>query len=82
MHHVKCFSALSGHCAEYFFQNITPGNFFSVKKAVGAYNEAAMDTISATFVSLNKYTFLNQPEFIDLDKGEVQSVISSDEKRV
>jgi len=82
MHHVKCFSALAGHCAEYFFQNISPGNFFSFKKAVGTYNEEATDTTSATFVSLHKNTILNQPEFIDLDEAEVRSIISSDEKRV
>jgi len=66
-----------------FFPKYQPRKLFQCQKAVATYNEAAMDTTSsATFVSLNKYTFLNQPGFIDLDKAEVQSVISSDEKRV
>jgi len=82
IHRLKCFSALTGHFAEYFFQNVSPGNFFSLEKAVGTYNETATDTTLATFVSLNKNTVLNQPEFIDLNEAEVQSIISSDEKRV
>ena len=70
------------HCADYLVQNISPESFYSFKKAASTSNETAMATASPTFVSSNKYAILNQPEFIEFDHEEVQSIISSDEKRV
>jgi len=47
-----------------------------------AINETALATTSATFLSLNKDAIVKQPEFNELDRTEVQSLIFSDEKRV
>jgi len=70
------------HCADYLTQNISPESFYSFKKAVSTCNEMSMATTSLTFVSSNKKAILKQPEFITFDQEEVQSIISSEEKRV
>ena len=69
------------HCADYLMQNISPESFYSFKKAVSTCYEMSMATTSLTFVSSNKKAILKQPEFITFDQ-EVQSIISSEEKRV
>jgi len=79
---MDCFSALMKHCADYLVQTVNPENFCSFKKAASTCNETAMATTSLTFMSSNKNAILNQPEFTEFDQGEVQSIISSDEKQV
>jgi len=79
---VYCVSALKQHCADYLLRSISRESVVGVEKVAKAFNETALATSSATFLSLNKDAIVKQPEFNEFDRTEVQSLIFSDEKRV
>ena len=62
-------------------QSIGPETVVGVEKVAKTFNETALATSSATFLSLNKEAIVKQPEFDELNQAEVQSLIFSDETR-